>query len=46
MGELDGFMRKIKKVDEFVELSVSMGPCHKNIIHVTPPYEGFKRRLG
>ena len=45
MGERDGFMRRIKKADEFVELFFSMGPCHKNVIYVTPPYEGFKRRL-
>ena len=39
-------MRRIKKVDEFVELFFSMRPCHRNVIYVTPPYEGFKRRLG
>ena len=31
MGELDGFMRRIKKVDEFFELFFSMGPCHTNV---------------
>ena len=45
MGELDSFMRRIKKVDEFVELLFSTGPYHKNVIYVTPPYEGFKWRL-
>ena len=28
MGELDGFMRRIKKVDEFVELFFSIGLYH------------------
>ena len=28
MGELDGFMRRIKKVDKFVELFFSIGPYH------------------
>ena len=42
MGELE----RIKKVDESVELFFSMGPYHKIVIYVTPPYEGFKRRLG
>ena len=46
MGELDGFMRRIKKADEFVEGFSSMGPYHKDIIYVTPPYKRFKRRLG
>ena len=45
MGELDGFMRRIKKVDEFVELFFPMGPYHKDVIYVTPPYERFKGRL-
>ena len=45
MGELDDFMRKIKIADEFIDLFFSMGPYHKNVIYVTPPYEGFKRRL-
>ena len=43
MDELDGFMRRIKKVDEFVELFFTMGAISKDIIYVTPPYEGFKR---
>ena len=46
MGELDGFMRRTEKADEFVELFFSMGPYHKNNVYVTPPYEEFKRRLG
>ena len=46
MCELDGFMRKIKKVDKFIELFFPMGPYHKDVIYVTPPYEGFKGRLG
>ena len=46
MGELDGFMRRVKKVDEFVELFFSMESYHKDVIYVTPPYERFKRRLG
>ena len=29
MGELVGFMRRIKKVDEFVELFFSIAPYHK-----------------
>ena len=29
MSELDGFMRRIKKVDEFFELFFSMGPFIK-----------------
>ena len=46
MGELDGLMRKIKKVDGLVELFFPMGPYHKDVIYVTPPYEGLKGRLG
>ena len=41
MGELDGFMRRIEKVDEFVELFFLMEPYHKEVIYVTPPYEGL-----
>ena len=32
MGELNCFMRRIKKVDEFVELFFPMGPYHKDIL--------------
>ena len=46
MGELDGFMTRIKNVNEFVELSFPMGPYHKDVIYVTPPYEGFKGEIG
>ena len=46
MGELDGFMRRIKKADEFVELIFSMGSYHKDVIYIMPLYEEFKRRLG
>ena len=46
MGELDGFMRRIKKADEFNELFFSMGLYHKDVIYVTSPYKGSKRRLG
>ena len=46
LGELDDFMRRIKKVDEFVELFFSMGPYHIDVIYVMPPYKGFKGRLG
>ena len=35
MGELDGFMRKIKKVDESTELFFSIGSYHKDVIYVT-----------
>ena len=42
MGELDGFMKRIKRVDEFVELFVPTGPYHKDAIYVTPPYEGLR----
>ena len=38
MGELNGFMRRIKKVDEFIELFFLTGPYHKDFIYVTPPY--------
>ena len=31
MGELDGFMRRNKKVDGFVERFFSMGPYHKDV---------------
>ena len=41
MSELDGFMRRIKKVDEFIELFFSMEPYHKDVIYVTQPYEGL-----
>ena len=39
-------MRRIKKADEFIELFFHMGPYHKDVIYVTPPYERFKGRLG
>ena len=45
MDELDGFMRRIKKVDEFIELFFPMGLYHKDVIYVTPLYEKFKGRL-
>ena len=38
MGEFNGFIRRIKEVDEFIELFFPMGPYHKNVIYVTPPY--------
>ena len=46
MGELDGFIRRIKKADELVELFFPMGPYHKDVIYVMPQYERFKVRLG
>ena len=46
MGKLDGFMRRIQKVDGFVELFFPMGPYHKDVIYVTPSYKGFKGRWG
>ena len=46
MCELDGFMRRIKKVDKFIEFFFPMGPYHKDVIYVTPPYKGLKGRLG
>ena len=38
MGEHNSFMRGIKNVDEFIELFFPMGPYHKDVIYVTPPY--------
>ena len=32
MGELDGFMRRIKKVDKLIELSFSVRSYHKDFI--------------
>ena len=34
--------RRIKKVDEFVVLFFPMGPYHKDIMYVTPPYKGLR----
>ena len=38
MGELNGFMRRMKKGDEFIELFFPMGSYHKDVIYVTPLY--------
>ena len=32
MGDRGGFMRRIKKVDEVIELFFSMGPYHKYVM--------------
>ena len=45
MGELNGFIRRIKKVDDFIKLFFPMGPYRKDVIYVTPPYWRFKGRL-
>ena len=37
MGEIDGFMKRIRRVDEFIELFVPMLPYHKDAIYVMPP---------
>ena len=42
MCELNGFMRRIQKVDKFIELFFPMGPYRKDVIYVTPPYEGSR----
>ena len=45
MGELDSFIRRIRKVDEFVELFSLMGPYHKDVIYVMPLYEEFNNSI-
>ena len=46
IGELDGFMGRIKEVYEFFELFFSMGPNHGDVINVAPSCDRLEWKLG